>query len=262
MVAIGLRDTLRFRIASRGTLRLQQHFALPFRNATAAPTSGPDNLVLRAAQLLATATGVEHGVEIELLKRIPWQAGLGGGSSDAAATLLALNELWELRLPVDRLHELAAQLGSDLNFFIARTPLALCSGRGERIVPRPLRRCLHLVVAQPEGGLSTADVFRAWRPSGIPRDSAPLLHWLGGDAPHCGIDSVYNALQVPATRLHPGVERLCQQMRRVSGEQALMTGSGSACYVLCRSDRHARCVTQRLRQESGWFAWRTHSTST
>ena len=95
-----------------------------------------DNLVYRAASLLNDKTGVSAGAEIHLCKGIPVAAGLGGGSSDAAATLLGLNRLWGLHLARDELEELAAQLGSDVPFFLAGGA-ALAEGRGERITPLP-----------------------------------------------------------------------------------------------------------------------------
>jgi 4-diphosphocytidyl-2-C-methyl-D-erythritol kinase len=95
-----------------------------------------DNLVIRAAELLRKACGYKDGAKIKLKKQIPWSAGLGGGSSDAAATLLALNDLWELRLKTPDLLQLAAELGSDVTFFIHKGT-ALIEGRGEKVTPLP-----------------------------------------------------------------------------------------------------------------------------
>lgn len=94
----------------------------------------PDNLVVQAAELLNEVSGCQKGVKITLEKRIPWDAGLGGGSSDAAATLLALNNLWELKLTALDLVDLAAGLGSDVPFFIHKGA-ALVEGRGEKVTP-------------------------------------------------------------------------------------------------------------------------------
>jgi len=96
----------------------------------------PDNLVIKAAELLREITGCREGVDIRLDKRIPWSAGLGGGSSDAAATLVALNELWRLKLTNAELIELAAKVGSDVPFFINKG-MALIEGRGEKVTPLP-----------------------------------------------------------------------------------------------------------------------------
>jgi 4-diphosphocytidyl-2-C-methyl-D-erythritol kinase len=124
MASIGLYDTLRLEPEQDGRLELTCEGA----DSLAADES---NLVLRAARLMAAEHGASPGARLRLLKRIPMQAGLGGGSSDAAAALVGLNLLWNLKLPSAELHRLAAMLGSDVNFFVDSTPLALCRGRGE-----------------------------------------------------------------------------------------------------------------------------------
>jgi 4-diphosphocytidyl-2-C-methyl-D-erythritol kinase len=259
MVAISLRDTLTFRTAPPGIFNLTQRFALRTPLSAAAPPSGDDNLVLRAARLLAQTAGVSHGVEVDLVKRIPWQAGMGGGSSDAAATLLALNELWGLHLPAGELHAMAARLGSDLNFFIERTSVAVCRGRGEAVEARPLRRRLDFVVVQPDGGLSTADVFRRWSPQAIPRTATRLLDWLAGYVPHGFTPQPYNALQSPAEQLHPGVARVCRVLAESGAIAAAMTGSGSACFGLCRTRRQALTLAQQIRQQLQCSTWAVHA---
>jgi 4-diphosphocytidyl-2-C-methyl-D-erythritol kinase len=255
MLAVDLCDTLRFCRSSDGRIVLRQAFAAELGSSAAAPPGGDDNLVVRAARRLAESTGCTHGVEIELLKRIPWQAGMGGGSSDAAATLLALNHLWELQLPVDELHRIAATLGSDLNFFIAQTPLALCSGRGEQIAPQPLRRRIDLVVAQPDGGLSTAAVFKRWQRHEGRKAANPLLAWLSGDSSHVLPVGVYNALQPAAEELHPGMCCLRHDMSALGLQCVTMTGSGSACFGVCHSRRQAQRVAEQLRSRSSGRAW-------
>src|SRR5947209_827864 len=107
---------------------------------------GPDNLILQAAALLKARTGCPQGAAIKLTKRIPWAAGLGGGSSDAAAALAGLNALWELGLTTPQLAALGAEIGSDVPFFF-HTPAAWCTGRGEVVTPVPLARPVDLVLA-------------------------------------------------------------------------------------------------------------------
>ncbi len=123
---------------------------------------GPKNLVIRAANLLRERTGCRDGARITLIKRIPSSAGLGGGSSDCAAALAGLNRLWNLRLPRAELLVQAGELGSDVPFFLADTPMAVCTGRGEQIEPLRCSTHLHFVVAKPASGLSTPAVFRRW----------------------------------------------------------------------------------------------------
>ena len=121
---------------------------------------GPDNLILKAAGLLKTRTGCLRGAAIHLTKRIPWASGLGGGSSDAAAALAGLNDLWKLGLSKPELAELSGEIGSDVPFFYS-TPAAWCTGRGEIVEAVPLSRTLDFVVVCPETGLGTAEVYRA-----------------------------------------------------------------------------------------------------
>ena len=138
MVAVNIFDTLKFREDSSGDIRL----------ACNRPelSTGPDNLVVRAAALLKRQTGCEKGARIRLVKRIPLAAGLAGGSSDAAVTLIGLNRLWKLQLSPKQLMSLATELGSDVAFFFS-TPAAWCTGRGERVTRLRLGKPLWFVLA-------------------------------------------------------------------------------------------------------------------
>ena len=132
-------DTLRFTEEPTPEIRLRCH-GRGVVGGTVPP--GDDNLVVRAARLLQEHSGTSRGVTIDLWKRIPVSAGLAGGSTDAAATLVALDRLWELGLAAEELLTLAARLGSDVSFFVRGIPAAICRGRGEEIHPvgRPLGR--------------------------------------------------------------------------------------------------------------------------
>jgi len=126
--------------------------------------SGDDNLVVRAANLFRDTTKVAGGITISLEKKIPHGAGLGGGSSDAAITLLGLNELFETRLTQEDLLKLAAQLGSDVPFFIVRSP-AICHGRGEIVSPVSLETDLPLLLLKPDFGVPTPWAYGRWKDS-------------------------------------------------------------------------------------------------
>jgi 4-diphosphocytidyl-2-C-methyl-D-erythritol kinase len=280
MVSVGLYDTLRFTPVGEPALRLsvadavapagmQPRVVAPagMQSREVAPAggrtresipTGSDNLVLRAAHLLRERCGIEHGAQIELLKRIPSQAGMGGGSSDAAATLCGLNRVWNLGLSSRDLHECAAALGSDVNFFLDSPRLAVCRGRGEAIEPCNLAGRIHFVAAQPERGLSTAEVFRRWTPAGAGNAPDALLEAArsGGALPE-----LYNALQPPAESLYPELKALCDALSRAAGSQALMTGSGSVCFAVCRTQREAFRAAARLRQQCRIRAWQFHSSA-
>src|SRR5438045_753982 len=151
MAAVSLYDTLTFAPAPPGPIRL---------SCPGVPLStGPENLVVRAAEALRRYAGTDAGADVVLTKRIPLAAGLAGGSTDAAATLVGLNRLWGLGLSRAELMPLAAGLGSDVAFFLA-PPCAWCTGRGEVVEPWPLGARLHLVLVAPPFGLGTADVYR------------------------------------------------------------------------------------------------------
>lgn len=250
IVSIGLYDTLLFSGEDPQQTRFGCRLALsqPLAKQQRGSLAGKDNLVVRAAALLREATGCRRGVRIELIKRIPLQAGLGGGSSDAAATLVGLNRFWDLRLPSAQLHELAARLGSDVNFFLDSPRAAVCTGRGEQITPLPGAPRLHFVVACPASGLSTGAVFGRWQQAEQTRRSAcGLVSALrSGRLPH-GADGLFNALEAPACQLNRDVAGTLRDLRETGADAAAMSGSGSACFAVCRSARQARHLAGRLR---------------
>jgi 4-diphosphocytidyl-2-C-methyl-D-erythritol kinase len=171
---------------------------------------------------------------------------LGGGSSDAAAALVAANVAWNLNWPRERLAKLAAELGSDVPFFLYSAP-AVCRGRGELI--EPVRRFgkLHVVVVRPPAGLSTAAVYRACRPSVAPQAVEPLLEALWrGDVRRLS-RLMHNALAPAARGLSPWIDRLAGEFSRMECLGSQMSGSGSSYFGICRSAGHAQAVARRLR---------------
>src|SRR4030095_12741242 len=125
---------------------------------------GEDNIVVRAANVFFEKTKITSGISIVLKKRIPHGAGLGGGSSDAASTLLALNELFETNFPREALAKMAETIGSDVPFFIFQSA-AVCKGRGEMVSPTRLREQLSLLLLKPKFGVPTQWAYSLWRDS-------------------------------------------------------------------------------------------------
>lgn len=211
------------------------------------PGAGPDNLVLRAAQLLRDFSGTVRGARIELVKRIPLAAGLAGGSSDAAATLWGLNRLWGLGLADTELMSLGARLGSDVPFFLCSTSAAICRGRGEVVEPLSLRGRFWFVITRPQSGLSTADVYRHCRPSSISWSAPQLVGHLAGGRLQAAANLFHNALQEPAERLNPDVTRLKTAFARQPFAGHMMSGSGTSYFGMCRSRRQAVQLAARLK---------------
>ena len=208
---------------------------------------GGDNLVVRAAQLLRDVSGTSRGVRIELTKRIPLAAGLAGGSSDCAATLLALNRLWKLGFSDQHLLDLAARLGSDVAFFLTRASAAVCRGRGEIIerVATPMR--LHFVIAKPASGLTTAAVFRHCRATATPRSARPLVSALCAGRLSLAASHLHNALQPPAEQLNSDVVRLRRLFDRLPLLGHQMSGSGTSYFGLCSQREHALALAAKVR---------------
>ncbi len=249
MVTVSLFDTLRFTRAQPGRLDLSNHWCVS-RQQHSTPTllpNGPDNLVLKAANLLLRETGTGHGVEIDLYKRIPLAAGLAGGSSDAAATLTGLNMLWELGLSLADLRELGAKLGSDVPFFLAGTNAAICRGRGESIEPIRFATSLHFVIVKPAAGLSTAQVFQNCQPAQTPNLTQELVRSLhGGDLGRAG-KQFFNRLGAPAEKLCEQVSQLRDRFAGLPVLGHLMSGSGTSYFGLCHNSQQARQLAGRLR---------------
>ena len=183
----------------------------------------PDDLIVRAARALQQATGCTQGAHIGVDKRIPAQAGMGGGSSDAASTLMALNRLWNLRLSRTELARIGLTLGADVPFFIHGRH-GWVEGIGERIQPLMLPPARFVVVKPPQG-LETVAIFRA---PDLKRDSEPAI-LAGFTADPYGFG--HNDLQPVAERLCPPVAQAVALLKR-HGLSGKMTGSGSAVFAV------------------------------
>lgn len=219
------------------------------------------NLVWKAAALLHAAAGRrgEHpsGVHVVLEKRIPSEAGLGGGSSDAAATLLALTRLWRLDPDLPTLLRLAARLGADVPFFLAGGT-ALGVGRGDDVSPLAEPAPTDVVLVKPPFGVSTPDAYRWFDGDGPSRPSrsarrlpASWPAWAAG---------ARNDLEAPVARRHPDIRRVVQRLLRLGADYAAMSGSGSAVFGLF-PDRLTAAGAQADLVAHGWRAWATRTLS-
>lgn len=213
---------------------------------TAAVPTGDDNLAVQAAYALANRVGLEPAAELRIHKAIPTAAGLAGGSADAAAALVACNELWDAGLRRDELLDLAAGLGSDVPFaLLGGTAVGL--GRGERLTPALVRGSFHWVLAFARERLSAAAVYaecdrlredRGERAEPL-RMPDRLMAALGsGDSEALGA-ALTNDLQPAALSLCPRLRRTLTAGREYGALGAMVSGSGPTCAFLARSEKHA-----------------------
>ncbi len=215
--------------------------------------AGPDNLALRAATALARAAGLsrdpERHLEITIRKRIPVAAGLAGGSADAAAALVACNELWQAGLSAEQLSGIAAGVGSDVAFALLGGT-AVGQGRGERLSPALASGEYHWVLAVADGQLSTPEVYRTLdklRAAGsVPEASAgpgapdnTLMAALrSGDSAAVG-RALSNDLQAPALSLFPALRKTLNAGQELGAQGAIVAGSGPTCVFLAASAERA-----------------------
>ncbi|GBC76376.1 4-diphosphocytidyl-2-C-methyl-D-erythritol kinase [bacterium HR07] len=245
--SVDLHDTLTLEFIERPEIQLEvvSPWALP---------PGRENLVYRAAELVLAHAGLRAGVRILLKKRIPVGAGLGGGSSDAAATLVGLRELFQLRLSDTELHRLALNLGSDVPYFLMG---GLCRGRGrgEILEKIPSLLCGHsFVLVKPSCSLSTEAVYReydkllehGWQPPAVQL-------WAGID---CA-----NDLEEAAMRLCPQLRELRCILRDLKPDLWGMSGSGPTYYAMWPEPAHTEIAASALAQQ-GYTVFFVRPTST
>ncbi len=262
MTAINIYDRLYVTSLSEGQTQLTCRWASKMEALTASRNGmtaasdldtlpiGSDNIVWRAVQRLRQRAGVAAGIAIHLVKRIPAAAGLGGASSDAAAVLVAANRLWRLGCTREQLAEIAADIGSDVPFFLTRrasgSGMAICRGRGERIEPLVGMPQMHFVITRPPVGLSTPNVYQRCKVPSKPAAVEPLVAQLRRGDDRAG-QLLVNRLQPPAEELSPWISRLSALFSRLDCVGHQMSGSGSSYFGICRSARQARCLASRIR---------------
>jgi 4-diphosphocytidyl-2C-methyl-D-erythritol kinase len=230
--AVGIRDRLELAATPDGSLELAVEPA-------GAVGAGPDNLVLRAARAARAAWGVEEGARITLHKGIPVAGGMGGGSADAAATLVALAALWRRPQPTDALLALGAALGSDVPYFLVGGA-AWGEGRGERLRALPDLPPWWVVLVPGDQPVPTAEVYRRLRPADIGRGGAePVYDWLagGGELP---LSALRNDLEGAVTAGWPWVGERLVAVRSAGASVALVSGSGGTVFGLWSDELGAR----------------------
>jgi 4-diphosphocytidyl-2-C-methyl-D-erythritol kinase len=234
---INLYDELQFLMADEGTAFSSDHPLLPNDNT---------NLCLRAAHLLRDVTGIHSGVEITLKKRIPLGAGLGGGSSDAAAVLKGLTKLWALDISTTELQTISASLGSDVPFFFS-SQTAYATGRGECLEPCSTRIPYWILTVTPNIHVSTAWAYAHIRPRSA--DDRPDLRELllaSADNPVVLRQRLRNDFEESVFTEFPEIGAVKETLLNQGADVALMSGSGSSVFGLFSSEKTAHKMKSDL----------------
>ncbi len=210
--------------------------------------SGDENLVVRVAKAFFEKTKISGGVGIKLHKKIPHGAGLGGGSSDAAATLRALNQLFETKLSREELANLGSNIGSDVSFFLFESA-AVCKGRGEIVEPTNLKKKLSILLLKPGFSVSSAWAYSRWQDSKeIPGISYQPQNFDG--------QSFLNDLERPVFEKFVFLAQLkAWLLNQAEVGAAVMSGSGSTVFAVLRPNADADLVAERVREELDREIW-------
>ncbi|MFP4228840.1 MAG: 4-(cytidine 5'-diphospho)-2-C-methyl-D-erythritol kinase, partial [Salinivenus sp.] len=213
----------------------------------ALPTDG-ENLCMQAAGALADAFGIEDGAALHLDKRVPYGAGLGSGSSDAAATLRLLTRLWDLRPGRDELHRISCAIGADVPFFLKETPAAYATGRGDDLTPLrrngdPYRLPCSVLVAVPPVEVSTPEAYGRVTPNDADRPHLPSL--LRTDDLARWRASLVNDFEAPIRAAYSEVSAAFDWLRSEGADYVSLSGSGGAVYGLFDDPERAKAVRRR-----------------
>ena len=238
MQSVSLADQLSFRDAETLSLSV---------DGEGIPADGR-NLVIRAALALQSATGCQKGANITLHKEIPSEAGMGGGSSDAAAALRALNLLWELNCSDEELERIGLSVGADVPFCV-RGGLQRVRGIGDRLAQLSSGETMHILAVQPCPGLSTREVFGSFREDDrkdIAMDEAERA-LMSGDCEAVG-RLMGNALEPAAIRMRPEIRTAMEALAETGACGVRMTGSGSVVFGLYRCAGSCRAALESVRK--------------
>jgi 4-diphosphocytidyl-2-C-methyl-D-erythritol kinase len=241
-------ETLMAPVSVFDRLTIERADALSFSCDDPSLPSGDDNLVVRAAKLFIDATNAAPAAHIHLEKRIPHGAGLGGGSSDAAATLLGLNRLFDANLPREALAQLGAEIGSDVPFFIFESA-AQCAGRGELVAPTALGEKFRLLLLKPAFGVPTPWAYSRWK------DARELPGTSYAAQEFAGLTFV-NDLERPVFEKHLVLAEMKMWLLEQSEVgAALLSGSGSTVFAALRDGADAAVLAARATSELDPELW-------
>ena len=237
MQSLILHDILTFTSRPRGIILTVQGQA----------PGGNDNLVYRAAELVQGYSGVHMGASINLKKNIPMEAGLAGGSADAASTIVGLNRLWELNLSTDEMLLLAERLGSDVPFCISGGTV-LARGKGEQLTPLNPAPEMGVVLVKPYFGVSTAEIYQKYKleTKNTGRNTAAMLEAINNRDIKVIAGNLFNDLESVTVKIHPVLQKIKDQLMAKGVQGTLMSGSGPTIYGLTPDAESAVNIAGKL----------------
>ena len=240
LCSIDLCDSIKYALTKKPDLKLWSNVA---------ELESPNNLVIKVAQEMQSRYMPDSGIEIYLEKRIPLAAGLGGGSSNAAVTILALNQLWNLQLQPSELEGLAAAFGSDVNFFL-HGGTALGRGRGEQIEPLPDIDLKHVLLINPGIRIAASEAYRL---AVIPEEP--------GQVPYerfAALTGNINRLEPGIRRAYPVIDGILSDLKAHGALLAMLSGSGSTCFAVFASAQ-ALQASQRGFESQGFWTYQSRT---
>jgi 4-diphosphocytidyl-2-C-methyl-D-erythritol kinase len=240
MCCVGIYDTVNLRVGSGRTTVACGHPDVP---------EDENNLTVRAADLFLEALGIGAGVHIEIQKRIPVGAGLGGGSSNAAAVFNGLNRHFDNPFTFQQLRSMALTIGADVPFFIRGKP-ALVTGIGEKLEPFGGLKPMPVLLIYPGVGLSTAGVFKKFNLA-LTKCEKKIRSILLGDLPFNAVEHLHNDLEATAASICPPINTAKKLLLEHGADGAMMTGSGSTVFGLFFDREQAELARQKLYPEFG-----------
>ncbi len=253
MLPVPVHDELHFKTASKGIELTCGSSDLP---------TGPDNLIWRAADAFFNTSGIDSGIKIELTKNIPTAAGLGGGSGNAATTLLGLNELFDAPLTMQQMTDICSQLGSDIPFFLHNRP-SLAFGRGEHVETldgSPALQGKWLMLINPGFGVSTPWAYKnlARFPDALNgregRAKALAAQLIDPATPLADLD-LYNSLEAPVLEKYPILKILQEHLLKHGAACSMMSGSGATTFALFEDESTAASAKEEVLKEFGDSFW-------
>ena len=249
MSCIGLSDVMTFAPVASGEITLTCKFlnrwdaCETYRDTL----QSEENLAIKAAKLLKKHANISRGVRITLHKKIPNMAGLGGGSSNAATTLMVLNKLWNAGLSMTEISQLAATLGSDIPFFVESTGAAVCRLKGEQVEQVTWPFNYPVVLVKPFEGISTKELYAKCTPKNCENSTTKIMHGFKRSNLDAWRKNVYNDFSEIAKSSLKQVDTILQELCREAGTVSSMTGSGSTCFAICSNNKQAHQLAGKFK---------------